>query len=163
PALVAVAASSRAPLAFSDLPGEPAGLLAVQRLFPDLVYEALRRILALSKDDRIDVCEAIGHVAELDPEIGLKLAPDPINSLALPKDMSNRGSAGTGGARVLAATMHRMPHETDLVVEQAMAAASDDVGVALVHIYSEVLRAGLRGQPRAPTAADRIAFHRVVQ
>jgi hypothetical protein len=163
PGLVAVAASSRAPLAFSDLPGDPAGLLAVHRLFPDLVYEALRRILASSKDDRIDACEAIGHVAELDPEIGLKLAPDLITSLSLPDDMYNRGSAGTAVARVLAATMHRMPQETDLVVGQAMAAASEDVGVALVRIYSEVLRAGVRSQSRVPTDADRIALHRVVQ
>lgn len=64
PALIAAAAPSRAPLGLSDHPGDPAGLLAVHRLFPDLVHEVLRLALAShSKDDRIDACEAIKHAA----------------------------------------------------------------------------------------------------
>ncbi len=164
PALINAAAPSRVPIGLSELPGDPAGILAVHRLFPDLVYEALRVVLASSaKDDRIDACEAILHIITIDAEIGLKLAPDLTKSLSLPDDMYNRGSAALAVAGVLALTMRLMPRETDVIVAEAMSAASEDVGSALLRVYTEVLRPEFGREPRLSTAADPIAFRRIVQ
>ncbi len=164
PALVNAAAPSHAPIGLSDQPGDPAGLLAVHRLFPDLVYDALRAILASpSKDDRIDACEALLHLIPADPSFPLKLAPELISSLSLPDDMYNRGSSAIAVARVLALTMRVMPRETDAIISREMSTASEATGAALLRTYSEVLRPEFDGPPRVATDADPLAIRRIIQ
>lgn len=166
PMLVHLAAPPHSPLfGGREVPPDPSPLLAVYRLFPDIVRSGIqRRLKSTSKNARIDACEAVSVILESDPVFGLTMAKDLIDSLPLPDDSYDIGSAAHAVASTLAEAMSDNALEIDGIIQASIVTVAADSKAELFKTYVHLLRPPRWDEPPSPpTPAHTLAFRRIVE
>jgi hypothetical protein len=142
PALIMLASPVRAPFPVGKRStGDSRPLIAAFRVFPDLVLAALReRLQSSDKHVRIQACDAISSIVEIDSSFGLKLVDDLVRSMYLPDDWYDEGPAERAAANTIAEIMLSYPHEVDSRLQLEAQTASTEVRAALLDVYKHILR-----------------------
>ena len=136
---------------------EPAGLLAVYRVAPDLVMDAIKASLSDSrKMPRIRAANAIMHLRDIDPQCGLSLVPLLVASTELPDDKYSIGSAESWVQDLLANMLEHNFAEVDGPVTAAFQRLDSEKSEAgLDQVYLRLFRERRhheeRGRRSSPT------------
>jgi hypothetical protein len=166
PALVHLAAPVHFPFSHgTTVQPDPSPLLAVYTLFPDIVRAGIQRLLkSPSKNVRIDACEAVNAILESAPSFSLTIAQDLIDSLSLPDDPYDQGSAAHAVASTLAKAMSNHAAEIDRIIQASMVTVAAETKAELFKTYVHVLRSPRWDEPPSPlTQAHTLAFRRIVE
>jgi hypothetical protein len=165
PSLIALASPARGPfLVGRESTADSRPLITVLRLFPHLVLAALRnRLRSSDKHSRIQACDAISSIVEIDSSFGLKLVDDLVRSMHLPDDRYDEGPAERAAAHTIAEIMLSYPHEVDSRIQLEAQTASTEVRAALLDIYEQILRADCNTETdRKADLACEISYQRFV-
>jgi Fe-S-cluster formation regulator IscX/YfhJ len=121
---------------------EPTGLLAVYKVAPDLVMEAIKASLSDSqKMSRIRATNAVMHLRDIDPQCGLSLVPLLVASTELPDDKYSIGSAESWVQDLLASMLEHNFAEVDGPVTAAFQRLDSDKSEAgLDQVYLRLFR-----------------------
>jgi hypothetical protein len=165
PALIMLASPVRAPFPVGEQSASDSRpLIAAFRVFPDLVLTALReRLQSSDKHVRIQACDAISSIVEIDSSFGLKLVDDLVRSMYLPDDRYDEGPAERVAANTIAEVMLSYPHEVDSRIQLEDQTASTEMRAALLDIYEQILRTDRNTEiDRKADPACEISYQRFV-
>lgn len=146
--------------------GDPLPLLKVYALFPSKVLTGVRDQLRMpEKQQRIEACNAVLSILQIDPDFGIKIAEELMRSISLPDDgYGETGSAAHWAARALAQAMLYRPNAIDTVVQEQLPVADEEKSEALLDIYHQVLRKqDLKEGEDHGHAARELAYSRLIQ
>ena len=164
PALIHLASPISGVFDAPGLPGQPEALLVLYGIFPEMVRDGICAMLREpEKRLRIEACNAVGAIIEVDPKFGPEIAEDMIASLALPDDPYDEGSAGDTVASTLAQAMKSCPTKIDDIIQRSLGPLSGDDRCTLFRTYTRLLWRGWNARPGPVTAAEERAFSRIME
>lgn len=150
PAMIGLASPVHGIFPGSGSPGDPRPLVRTFQLFPELVTSVIRdELRSIRKHVRIQACNAVSLLLQIDPSIGRDTLIDLVRSLELPDDpYGEYGSAEGSAARTIADVMIHYPNEIDAEIQSASATATEEVRSALYDVYERVLRTEFEPKPQ---------------
>jgi HEAT repeat protein len=131
---------------------EPGPLLKAYKYVPDKILKVTKELLRIEeKWTRIAAAEAATYIFEKDSLFGVKIAPPLIDSLNLPDDHYDGGSAEGSAIRAIGMALIMMPDEIDNIIQERIRTADNQLKGTLLSIYEEILREERRGKRRIIT------------
>jgi HEAT repeat protein len=146
--------------------GNPLPLLKVYELFPSKILAGVRdQLRGPEKEQRIEACNAVLSILQVDPDFGARIAGELIRSISLPDDgYGETGSAAHWAARSLAQGMLYRPDAIDTIVQEQLPFADEEKAEALLDVYHQALRRDdLEEGEDHGHAARALAYSRLVQ
>ena len=146
PSLVRLASASRSySFEWSEKEPNAKPLLRAYDLFPEAVTSVLKEMLGRElKQTRILACDAVATILAHNSRFGLQIAEALIDSMGLPDDFYDMGSAGRRSAGVLTVALTTQPEEIDALVQRALQRATGEEQKHLFSVYTSLFRDGRR-------------------
>jgi hypothetical protein len=166
PSMIALASPVDGFLPSSGSSGDPRALVRTFQLFPELVTKAIKHQLrSPRKHVRIQACNAVSLLLQIDPGLGRNTLEDLIRSMSLPDDRYGGYRTARGSAAItIAEVMAHYPDEVDAEIQLAGQNGTDEIRSTLVDVYEHVLRDEFEpGATRLPDRAVELSYQRFVE
>lgn len=140
-ALIRIAYPSGESLSFGITTYRPGPLQKAYEIFPEKVLSVIQKLLnEKEKTVRSSAAGAAGYIIEKDSQFGIKIANALLDSLSLPDDRYNGGSAQGVVVQTLGKALISSPDEIDKVIQEGIEKASSDLKGEIFFAYSVVFR-----------------------
>jgi len=140
-ALIRIAYPAREPLSFDVTIYRPGPLQKVYEIFPEKVLSVIQKLLKVDeKWTRISAAGAASYIIEKDGQFGVKIAGSLLDSLSLPDDRYNGGSAQSATMHTLGIAFISNPDEIDKIIQGGIDKANSNLKGEILSAYAVAFR-----------------------
>lgn len=163
--LIRIAYPARDSLSFSVTTYRPGPLQKIYEIFPEKVLSVIQKLLKVDeKWTRVSAAGAASYIIEKDGQFGIKIGPALLDSLSLPDDRYEGGSARGMAMHTLGKALINRPDEIDKMIQEKIEKAEAELKGEIFSAYDMVFREDRRtGEDKVPKNVKSLAIKRVLE